>query len=351
MQEAERAFEPNGMRRRGTDRPSRRTSLALQAALLAQAFAAPAYPQAVAAGGAPQESGGSFLRAADHRVAEVAYRLAVAGAALCPDAYPLTGLLLHHLADYDAEGARLVLAAWPLGRGPGVLAVVAGSPAAEAGLRAGDVITEINGRPVPDAMAIAAIPGAKPRRAAVEEAEAVIEAELRRGPARLAVVRAGTTHAVTLGSRPGCPARVRLARSNQPNAFANGRWAVVTTRVMDFTRSEDELAVVIAHELSHNILAHKQKLDAQGVPKGLLRRFGKNAGRIRATEEEADRLGVRLVAAAGYDVSAILPFWRRFYARFDSPQLFRTHPGLRAREQLISKVLAEIASDPRAQRP
>lgn len=326
--------------------------LSLQVALLAQCLAAPGFSQGQMHKPNLPEAAGSFLRAEDHRIAAIAYRLALEGAAFCPEPYPLTGLLLHHLADYDAEGGRLVLAAWPLGRGPGVLAVIAGSPAAQAGLQAGDVVTEYNGTPVPSAEAIAAIPDAKARRAAVEEAEALLEAELRRGPTRLTVLRGGAMHEVTLGSRPGCPARVRLARSSQPNAFANGRWAVVTTRVMEFTRSDDELAVVIAHELAHNILAHKQRLDAQGVPRGLLRRFGKNAERIRATEEEADRLGVRLLAAAGYDRSAIIPFWRRFYARFDSPQLFRTHPGLKARERLIVEVLDEIAaSDARAQRP
>jgi predicted Zn-dependent protease len=196
------------------------------------------------------------------------------------------------------------------------------------------------------------MPDAKARRAAIEASEAMIEEQLRLGPAQLSVLREGRRLDLQLDSRPACPARVRLARSRQPNAFANGRYAIVTTQVMAFTRSDDELAIIVAHEVAHNILEHKQKLDEQGVPKGLFRRFGKNAGRIRATEEEADRLGVQLLAAAGYDTAAIIPFWRRFYARYDSPQLFRTHPGLKAREKLIGEELARIAaSNLRPQRP
>lgn len=295
---------------------------------------------------------GGFLRPEDHRLGVIAYRLALAGLPFCPETAPLTGMMLHHLAEYDAEGRRLVLAAWPLTQGPGVLSVIENSPAARSGLAAGDVIVAVNGTPFRSPEAILAIPDVKARRAAIEASEATLEEQLRLGPVILSVMREGRRLELKLDSVAACPARVRLARSRQPNAFANGRYAIVTTQVMGFTRGDDELAIVLAHELAHNILEHKQKLDEQGVPKGPLRRFGRNAGRIRATEEEADRLGVRLLAAAGYDTAAIIPFWRRFYARYDSPQLFRTHPGLKAREKLIGEELARIAaSDLSAQRP
>ena len=151
----------------------------------------------------------------------------------------------------------------------------------------------------------------------------------------------------------GCPARIRLARSAQTNAFASGRMVIVTTALLRFVENDDELAVAIGHELAHNILRHPQVLNAQKVPSGILRGFGKNASRVRATEEEADRLGLKLMWAAGFDVDAAIPFWRRYYARFDrTPQLFRTHPGLKARERLITQTLAELrSSDLRAQRP
>ncbi len=294
----------------------------------------------------------SFLRAEDHRLGAIAYRIAVAGLPFCPETAPLTGMMLHHIAEYDAEGRRLVLAAWPLTQGPGVLSVIEASPAARAGLAAGDVIVAVNGAPFRSPEAILAIRDARARRSAIEASEAMLEEQLARGPAQLSVLRGGRRLELELESRPACPARVRLARSRQPNAFANGRYAIVTTQVMGFTRGDDELAIIVAHEVAHNILEHRQRLDEQGVPKGLFRRFGRNAGRIRVTEEEADRLGVRLLAAAGYDTAAIIPFWRRFYARYDSPQLFRTHPGLKAREKLIEEELARIAeSDLRAQRP
>lgn len=148
----------------------------------------------------------------------------------------------------------------------------------------------------------------------------------------------------------GCPARGRLARSNQPNAFADGRYAIMTTKMLDFVAGDDELAVVMAHELAHNILGHPQRLDAQKVPHGILRGFGKNAGRVRVTEEEADRLSLKLLWPAGYDVSAAIPFWRRLYARYDPipiPKFMRTHPSLGARERMIRQAIDELGARPR----
>jgi len=285
----------------------------------------------------------SFLREEDHRVAAVAYRLGNAGAHLCPVSSPLTGMLLHHLPEYDALGRRAMIDAHQLQRGPGVLVVLADSAASRAGLRAGDVLIAVNGRPFTSPLTMAAEPDRKRWRALVERSESELEEQLRSGPIRLTILRDGKEMTIPLAAEPGCPTRIRLARSAQVNAFASGRYVIMTTALLNFVQSDDELAVVIAHELAHNILRHPDRLRQQKVPtRGFLRGFGKNALRVRATEEEADRLGIKLAWAAGFDVSAAIPFWRRFYKRFDGPQLFRTHPSLEARERLTIATIAEL---------
>ncbi|MEA3041663.1 MAG: hypothetical protein QOC65_1152 [Sphingomonadales bacterium] len=287
---------------------------------------------------------GSFLREADHRIVSIVYRLGLAGRALCPEPFPLTGLAFHHLAEYRPADRADAIARWGLDRGPGILSVVEGSTAARAGLAAGDVLLSVDGTPFPSATAIAAESNPdrwRPRTAASEE---LLENRLRTGPVRLEILRGGRPLAVALDSIPGCPARGRLARSGQDNAFADGRYVIMTTGFLGFFRSEDELAVALAHELSHNILRHPQQLLVQGVPQsGIMRNIGRNARLVRATEVEADRLSVRLLAAASYDLDAIIPFWRRLYGRPDAIlQIISAHPGLRARERIISEVLAEI---------
>ena len=290
-------------------------------------------------------SGGSYLRAEDSRVAEVGYRIGSRGAPHCPRPYPLTGLLLHHLAEYSTEDRAEAAEQFGLSDGPGIVAVAAGSPAARSGLAAGDVLLSVNAIPFASAAAIAAEKDAKRRRTRIEETEAQLEEQLRLGSAQLEVLRDGRKRFVALQPLLGCEARARLARSSQANAFADGRYAIMTTKMLDFVRNDDELAVVLAHEIAHNLLAHPARLQSQKVPHGILRSFGKNASRVRATEEEADRLSVKLLWSSGYDLSAIIPFWRRLYATYDPiplPKLLRSHPSLGARERAVREVAAEL---------
>ncbi len=306
-----------------------------------QGFAALSLQPQAATAAAP----GSYLRAEDHRIAAVTYRLASGGARFCRSAHPVTGMLLQHLGDYAPADRAEAVRAFQLDKGPGVLSAVEGSPAAKAGLIAGDVLVSVNGKPFPAPGAAAAEADPRKRRLLIEASEQQLEQQLRLGPARLGVLREGRPLSLTLHRQMGCLARGRLARSNQPNAFADGRYAIMTTKMLGFFKSDDELAVAMAHELSHNILGHRAELDANNVPRGVLRNFGKNAARVHAVEEEADRLGIKLVWAAGYDVAAAIPFWRRLYARYDpipTPKLFRTHPSLGAREKLIQQTIAEL---------
>ena len=300
--------------------------------------AAPAQTQP-AAPTAIESSASTTLRRDDLRVALVAYRLALGGAPLCAERYPLTGMLFHHLAEYEPRDRPLMVRRHGLERGPGILAVVAGSPAARAGLVAGDVLLAVNGRPLPTGTAVAAEPKRSKWRRLADEAEGVLEAALRRGPAEIRVLREGRELELRLDSLPGCLGRVRLARSTQVNAFATGRTVVMTLAMLSFLESDDELAVVLGHELAHNILKHP----ATRTEEGLLAGLGIKASAMWKREAAADRFGLRLMAAAGYDLDSAIPFWRRYLRKYDwFPQLFRSHPSLGAREKIAADEIAAI---------
>lgn len=266
-------------------------------ALLFAMTSAMGAPSAQVAG--PSE--GSTLRPEDLRVAAMGYRLALDGRPLCPVLAPVSGLLLHHLAEYEAADRSALIAAG-LDRGPGVLAVVAGSPAAKAGLRAGDVLLTVNGAPFPSETGIAAIKDSEAFRPRLESIDLQLIDALGRGPATLSVLRGGETLSLTVTAASGCPPRIRLARSAQKDAFILRGQVIVTTATLALAANDDELAFVIAHEMAHIILGHTRMLNEAGVPRrGATRGMGRNGKLVRQTEREADQLGGRIMIAAGYD--------------------------------------------------
>jgi predicted Zn-dependent protease len=181
-------------------------------------------------------------------------------------------------------------------------------------------------------------------RKGIAATDSLIEDQLRRGSAALRLLREGREATLTLAADMACPARARLARSTQKNAFADGRYVIMTTAMLPFFHSDDEAAVAMAHELAHNILGHPQRLKQQGVATGFFRHFGKNASRIRATEVEADRLSIRLLAAAGYDLTAVIPFWTRLERGFGGRfQINTTHPGVRARTRMLKEEIDRLS--------
>lgn len=277
------------------------------------------------------------LQTLDTRLATVGHRLAIGAAALCPAARGLPGFAVQALVQYKPEARGDAKAAFGLDDRPAILAVVPGSAADRAGLRAGDVLVAIDGA------AVAPLPpGRKADYEGVGAIEQRIEIALARSPVDLSVDRRGRAVALRFTPQIGCPTRFQVLPSDAMNASADGTYVQVSSRIIEFTRNDDELAILVAHELAHNILGHRQTLDSQHVSRGLLRAFGKNRERIRATEEQADRLAIWLAARAGYDIDAAPGYWDRLM-RATSFGIFAdgTHDGRKVR---IANAEAEIAA-------
>jgi predicted Zn-dependent protease len=119
------------------------------------------------------------------------------------------------------------------------------------------------------------------------------------------------------------------------NGEADGRYVQVSTEMAALAQSRDELAALLAHELAHNILGHRQRLDALHVDRGLFAPFGRNARLIRETEAEADRFSIHLMAHAGYAPEAALAFWERVRHATRGMAGSPTHPPWRERLQMM----------------
>lgn len=270
------------------------------------------------------------LAALDVRVAQIGERLASSG--LCPTGSRGPGWVVQDLAQYNGALRPAARQALGLGELPTIVGVVPGSAADRSGLRAGDQLERVGA---------SAVSAGGEGYARLQQVEDWVDQGLARGGVAMRLRRGGAAVELTLRPEPGCGSRFQLLPGAGLNAKADGRYVQVSGGLVEFVGSDDELALVIAHELAHNILGHRARLDAAGTSRGLFAGFGKNRTRIRETELEADRFALYLMARAGYDPAIAPAFWARFGRKLVPGFLSDgTHPGTAER---VRRAEAEIA--------
>ena len=276
----------------------------------------------------------------DQRVARVGYRLSESNAGLCPAVRNSAGWLLHAASQYSPELRPFAEARFGLdGDLPGLLAVPEGSAAALAGLRRGDLLLSVN--------RVVLTRGVARRAAAYEGVEANIQRldlALADGPVEIVFRRDGDDQIATVTPQRACGYDVQLDPSDELNAKADGKRLFITTAMAGFTATDDELALVLGHELAHHVLGHRgwHEAEARGRQTQTVPAL---AGASGGAERQADRVGLYLAARAGFDTSVAPAFWRRFGAfnwRVRYPQW--SHPSAEARARALEEVQAEISA-------
>ncbi len=279
--------------------------------LLASTAGGPAYCQTEIQGltrrRAAVEVTPSLIRAAtlsgreeDGRVEQIAFRLAVAGRMRCAELTPNLGLVLQHLSQFELVDRPGMIASQSLDRGPGVTVVAPDSPAAAAGIRPGDILLAIDGRALPPETALSASFDAAHAHARADAVQDLLEKTgTRRFP--ITVLRKDGVTVTDVTPLPTCPSHAHLARSNQHNAYADGRHVFLTTGLLSRLQNDDELAFIIAHEMAHNILHHATIMRVADVKHGLGHTLGRSGRIVRETEREADALGGDMMIDAGFD--------------------------------------------------
>ncbi len=277
------------------------------------------------------------LAATEARVAAAGFRLTTANAAWCTVLQPQFGWIWGDPRLYDQDQRSDALAVYGAADrdSPFIAALAPMSPAADAGLRVGTAVTGFDGSGVQ--------PGEGDHPFARITA---MEMQLAARPYDASLtLDIAPGQSVKIIPVPGCVSDFRVEPDDKPGAVADGRMVLVNYGLAQFATDEDELAAAIAHELAHNILRHRARLDAAGVDRGLGKQFGRNARLFRQTEVEADRLSVWLLAGAGYAPSAAARFWEKFGQREGRP-LFQagTHPRWRDRVTSIEAEIGAIAA-------
>jgi len=189
-------------------------------------------------------------------------------------------------------------------------------------------------------------------------AEAQKKNALDRDAAQVARVKAITSRLVpqTAVFRPDAQKwawEVHVLTLNDVNAWCmpGGKMAVYSGLIEKLQATDDELAAVMGHEISHALREHSREAisrqmatqTAVGVAGAILGvgQLGTSLGNMvadvtlnlpnsRTNEVEADRIGVELAARAGYNPHASITLWEQM-AKLSSggqpPKWLSTHPS------------------------
>lgn len=168
--------------------------------------------------------------------------------------------------------------------------------------------------------------------------------------------------------------QMNVIKSDQPNAWAmpGGKMAMYTGMVDKLNLTDDEIAAVIGHEMTHALHEHSKKAvgqqvltglaadigssvlsaktgisaDAASFSAGLLGELGLNMPFSRNQENDADLGGLRLMAQAGYNPAAAVTVWEKMNRIQDNNTtlnaLLSTHPTNNARIESIRRMLPEV---------
>ncbi len=157
---------------------------------------------------------------------------------------------------------------------------------------------------------------------------------------------------------------INVLNSKQINAFCmpGGKIAFFTGILDQLQLTDDEVAMVMGHEIGHALWEHAREragkqmaLGAGRVVAGLV--FGQlgdivgaGAGSLatlkfsRNDELEADLIGMELAARAGYNPESGIALWQKMSqaSKGAPPQWMSTHPSGQTRIDIIKKHLHEV---------
>jgi membrane-associated protease RseP (regulator of RpoE activity) len=189
-------------------------------------------------------------------------------------------------------------------------------PADLAGLQVGDVIRSVNGKTIENSSEF--------RKFKFEEDEQIL----------IKVERDETFLTLEVENWPGCYSPADLSINSQINAYADGEQMIFYTGFLRFFADDDDLALVVGHELAHNVLEHVGKWGGAGH------------------EAQADYFGAYFAARAGFSVSDAENVERKLsllsiYS--SAPRSARSHPTgparLLALRATVEEINSKIASD------
>jgi predicted Zn-dependent protease len=160
---------------------------------------------------------------------------------------------------------------------------------------------------------------------------------------------------------------VNVANNKDLNAYCmpGGKIMVYSGLIDRLKLTDDELATVIGHEMAHALREHSreavsrayaQQLGLQGLGAlaglsgstlqlaGMISEVTFSLPRSRVQESEADRIGLELMARAGYDPRSSLTLWKKMEQTGGAgpPAFLSTHPSSSTRADDLSALMPKV---------
>lgn len=288
------------------------------------------------------------MAAMQDRLYRVAAPLLINNAELCKSqARNLLGFTARNRYWYPGEYNEAAKVAFGMGERLQVTGVLAGSGAARAGLQRGDSLISAGGKMLPTG------PNASSSAGAVFGPLVSTQANL-----QMLIERDRKERQLTIPVTRACGFAIELGNTDNVNSYADGNRVMVTRGMIGFAQSDNELAIILAKGMAHNILGHATTTRSTGTIGSVIDNLTNvrpdtsmligSAG-IKAMSPEmdaaADSLSLYLLARAGYDYDDAGSFWKRLAATYPASVLngyVANHPGTSARVAAIDRTVAEI---------
>ena len=163
---------------------------------------------------------------------------------------------------------------------------------------------------------------------------------------------------VKFAGRKNVSYKLNILKTDDINAFATlGGYLYITTGLINFVDSYDELAFIIGHEIAHEDKLHTQRkitkltLSANLMNMTKMQGFNEIATKINSTlsapfdqidEYESDRYGFEMAQKAGYDVNKFADFFKKL-EKYEKQglleKLTRTHPFSEHRKNCLEQLI------------
>ena len=307
-----------------------------------------------------------WLRDSD-RLESVSFRVLTKGIDYCKTldhTAPYLGVHFWSNQQLQPEWREVALSKLNLGSEPQISLVVPSSPADSAGLKAYDKIMEVNGvatQTVPDTLKM------------------INETAATGNPATFTIQRGDERQMISVTPIMACKSRVAMVIDNAINTAADGEAIQITRGLLHFAESDEEIAVIVSHQLAHNARKHQRTNTVVGVLGGILggavgmagdlglglltggtfvsgafTEAGWVAGKSMAGGtsvsqlKQADQDSLHLMAIAGYNPDSALFFWNRMSEKAGGGapiELLSTHPSDATRIANLKRLIPETKAE------